>query len=173
VGFRPVERMSEAACRSLTIPACALQASAAEKLVNVISNSRVMNRIVCKSLSCEHKQCDVHRIQAINTRRHYAMLQFRLAVTFQRQIVDTKSHTFNFACSDSVVFPISQRPRTSFFTRKTQESERTCKTALWINQPACQKSHRLQTTHQNLHSYRPSSHQGYQQNRPPNYTRNR
>ena len=102
MGFRPVERMSEAACRSLTMSACALQASVAEMLVNVISNSRVINSIVCKSLSCEHKQCGVHRIQAINTRRYYAMLQFRLAVTFQRQIVDAKSHTFNFACSDSV-----------------------------------------------------------------------
>jgi hypothetical protein len=99
--------VSEAACRSLTIPACALQASAAEKLVNVIPNSRVMNSNVCKGLSCEHTKCDIHRIQAINTRRHYAMLQFQLKVTLQRQIMDAKSHTFNFACSNSVVFPIS------------------------------------------------------------------
>jgi C4-type Zn-finger protein len=107
VGFRPVQRMSEAAYRSLTIPACTFEASAAENLVNVVPHSGVVNSNVCKSLSCEHKLCDVHRIQAINTRRHYAMLQFRLAVTFQRQIVDAKSHTFNFACSDSVVFPNS------------------------------------------------------------------
>jgi hypothetical protein len=104
VGFRPIQRMSEAACRSLTIPACTFEASSAEKLVNVVSHSGAVNVDACKSLSCEDTRCDIHRVQDIDTRRYYAMLQFRLTVTFQRQIMDAKSHTFNFACSNSVVF---------------------------------------------------------------------